>query len=57
MRASRGIGASLDKENVESFDSRHKILLDRIAGDEFTITHRIDAHIYSFKRFTEKHLL
>ena len=57
MRASRGIGASLDKEHVELFDSEHQIMLDRIASEEFTITHRIDAHIYSFKRFTEKHSL
>ena len=57
MRASRGIGASLNKEDLVSFDIEHHILLDKMASDEFTITHRINAHIYSFKRFTEKHLL
>ena len=56
MRASRGIGASLNKQQVESFDKEHTILLDKIAEETFTITHRIDAHIYSFKGFTEKHL-
>lgn len=45
IRASRGIGATLDKKQVVSFDAEHEALLKNIAEPEFTITHRIDAHI------------
>ncbi len=55
FRASRGIGASLSQEQVEMFDEEHEELLKIISGEAFTITHRIDAHIYSFQKFTDKH--
>ena len=45
IRASRGIGATLDEKQVASFDAEHEALLKNIAEPEFTITHRIDAHI------------
>lgn len=55
FRASRGIGASLNQQQVEMFDEEHEELLNIISGEMFTITHRIDAHIYSFQKFTGKH--
>lgn len=45
IRASRGIGATLNSEQVAAFDTQHEALLRQIAEPEFTITHRIDAHI------------
>jgi SAM-dependent methyltransferase len=45
MRACRGVGASLPPEQVERFDREHDALLRRIAPDQFTILHRLDAHI------------
>jgi SAM-dependent methyltransferase len=45
VRASRGIGASLNSTEVEAFDAAHDAMLKTIANDTFTITHRIDAHI------------
>ena len=45
IRASRGIGATLNSEQVAAFDAEHEALLRQIAEPEFTITHRIDAHI------------
>ena len=55
FRASRGIGASLSQGQVEMFDEEHEQLLKIISGEVFTITHRIDAHIYSFQKFIDKH--
>ncbi len=49
MRALRGIGASLSVDAVEAFDREHEVLLNDIAGANFTILHRIDAHIYKFE--------
>lgn len=45
IRACRGVGAALSPEEVEKFDREHDALLSQIAGDKFTILHRIDAHI------------
>ncbi len=45
IRACRGIGAALTPEQVEKFDREHDEFLQKIAGDKFTILHRIDAHI------------
>jgi SAM-dependent methyltransferase len=45
IRASRGIGATLNAKQVAAFDAEHEALLTQIAEPEFTITHRIDAHI------------
>ena len=46
IRACRGVGASLLPELVEAFDTEHDALLREIAPDEFTVLHRIDAHIF-----------
>lgn len=48
MRALRGIGASLSREQVEAFDRDHDALLRRIAPDRFPLMHRIDAHVFTF---------
>lgn len=45
IRASRGIGATLDSKQVAAFDAEHEALLREIAEPEFTITHRVDAHL------------
>ena len=49
IRASRGIGAALSKEKVAQFDQEHEQMLKNIAPEEFTIPHRIGAHILVFK--------
>lgn len=46
IRASRGIGASLDPEGVRRFDEEHEAMLADLRGPEFTVLHRIDAHVY-----------
>jgi SAM-dependent methyltransferase len=45
IRACRGIGAALAPERVRAFDEELDRLLARIAGDSFTVLHRIDAHV------------
>lgn len=47
--ASRGIGASLSPKAIEVFDREHDALLKKIAGNEFTVLHRLDAHIFQLK--------
>ena len=49
MRASRGVGAVLNEEQVRAFDEEHAALLEEIAGEGFDVLHRIDAHIFVFK--------
>lgn len=49
MRALRGMGAALTPTEVDAFDTEHEELLCRIAPDRFTVAHRIDAHIFSFR--------
>ena len=49
IRASRGVGAALSAQEVEAFDSEHDALLKQKYTDEFTVLHRIDAHIYTLK--------
>jgi SAM-dependent methyltransferase len=46
MRACRGVGAALSAAEVAAFDRAHDELLQRIAPAEFTVLHRIDAHLY-----------
>jgi SAM-dependent methyltransferase len=53
IRACRGIGAALSPEQVDKFDQEHELLLKESAGDEFTILHRIDAHVMVPKTSTE----
>jgi SAM-dependent methyltransferase len=48
IRALRGIGASLAPDAVAAFDREHAALLERIAPPEFTVLHRIDAHVFAF---------
>ncbi len=48
MRALRGIGASLRQDQVTEFDAKHDTMLKEMTDDEFTIKHRLDAHIYNF---------
>jgi hypothetical protein len=45
VRACRGIGATLSATQVEEFDLEHAALLADTVPEEFTILHRIDAHI------------
>ena len=49
MRALRGVGASLSSEQITAFDRDHDALLRRIAPDQFPVTHRIDAHVFTFE--------
>ncbi len=46
MRALRGMGASLPPETVAKFDAEHEAILKQMAGESFTILHRIYAYIY-----------
>ena len=39
VRASRGIGASLNPEELASWDTEHRTLLDKIAPEKFDILH------------------
>lgn len=47
IRACRGVGAELDQAAVERFDAEHDRLLPTIAGERFTVLHRLDAHIFA----------
>ncbi len=49
IRACRGVGAALTPAQVEVFDQEHEQLLSEIADDQFTILHRIDAHLMKAK--------
>ena len=48
IRASRGVGASLQPHEVAAFDAEHGALLARIAPETFTIRHRVDARVLRF---------
>ncbi|MEZ5925348.1 MAG: class I SAM-dependent methyltransferase [Hyphomicrobiaceae bacterium] len=48
IRASRGVGASMTREEVSTFDAEHAALLARIAPPTFTLTHRVDARLLKF---------
>lgn len=45
IRACRGVGATLSSDEVIAFDAELAGLLSRIAPAEFTVRHRIDAHV------------
>ncbi len=49
VRACRGVGAGLDAEAVQKFDEAHAALLKKMVPNEFTVLHRIDAHLFVFK--------
>jgi SAM-dependent methyltransferase len=46
VRACRGIGATLAPEQIEAFDREHEKLLQSIAPESFTVSHRIDARMF-----------
>lgn len=46
IRACRGVGAALSEDEVKRFDEEHEKLLISTVDNEFTILHRIDAHIF-----------
>ncbi len=45
MRACRGVGANLGAAEVAAFDAEHEALLGRIVANEFSVLHRVDAHL------------
>ncbi len=47
MRACRGTGATLPEDQLAQFDREHDALLKEIAGEEFTVQHRINAHVFT----------
>ena len=47
IRASRGVGASMNEAEITAFDAAHKEMLEAMTSGDFTVTHRIDAHIFS----------
>ncbi len=49
MRACRGVGAGLAPDEVRAFDADHERLLKSLAGELFTILHRIDARLFQFR--------
>lgn len=49
IRACRGVAVTLSPGKTLEFDSKHTKLLEKIADSEFTVLHRIDAHILKFK--------
>lgn len=55
IRACRGVGATLTDAQITKFDEQHEELLLSIADDNFTVLHRLDAHVYSFRSFDKKH--
>ena len=46
IRACRGIGASLDPEEVEYFDRAHAQMLEPLVGETFCIPHLVVIHVY-----------
>ena len=50
IRASRGIGAALPAGEVERFDEEHARLLKDIAGERFTVLHRIACNMLRFTK-------
>ncbi len=49
MRALRGVGASLDPDEIRRFDERHAQLLEASTEESFEILHRIDAWVFRFR--------
>ncbi len=47
IRASRGVGASMNDVQIAAFDAAHGEMLETMTDGDFTTTHRIDAHIFS----------
>ena len=53
FRACRGVGATLSAAQVDDFDREHEQLLLGLADEEFSVLHRIDAHILRPLSFVE----
>lgn len=47
--ACRGVGATMTPDEVARFHEAHLELLEEIAPPDFTITHRIDAHVFRLR--------
>lgn len=47
MRACRGVGASLADADVVAFDAALAVWLDDHTAPEFTVRHRVDAHVFT----------
>jgi hypothetical protein len=45
IRACRGVGATLPDDHIERLDHEHEALLRTLAPDDFSVLHRIDAHL------------
>ncbi len=45
IRACRGVGAVMDTEQLEAFDHAHDRMLQEMTGEQFSVLHRIDAHL------------
>jgi 2-polyprenyl-3-methyl-5-hydroxy-6-metoxy-1,4-benzoquinol methylase len=45
IRACRGVGAALDAVDVAKFDAAHEAMLAGMVPAEFTVLHRVDAHL------------
>ena len=41
MKSCRGVGASLTKDEIASWEREHKVLLDNIASEEFDVLHYV----------------
>jgi len=46
IRACRGVGAGLEGDAVAAFDAEHQALLEKMVPNEFSVLHRIDAHLF-----------
>ena len=46
IRACRGVGATLPDDQVEQLDREHDALLRTITRGDFSVLHRIDAHLF-----------
>ncbi len=49
IRASRGVGAALSAAEITAFDAEHDALLRSAVGEQFSVQHRLDAHLFEFK--------
>ena len=45
IRACRGVGATLAADQIEQLDREHEALLRTITTGDFSVLHRIDAHL------------
>jgi hypothetical protein len=45
IRACRGVGATMPDEQVERYDREHDSLPRAITTDDFSVLHRVDAHV------------